>query len=255
MSTTTEPRPQYWDGGGKFKAEANRLHALVPISGRAQTIAVELVRCLSNVTYERFNNSNSNRDIRMDEARFVRAFKHELTAFVGGNQKTFDFTPEELTAAVSPVLTMKGGSHDHYRETDIVCDAVYKWAATLSGEPVFPEEGEAGFLAAITTDPTDVMVRLAYADWLDDRNLPQRARDVRTHAFLLNFQQHLLCGVDGPYAGEGPLTLRLNKTEANALAVAAVRSAKLEYKEGRNEQGRRLEDLRDKLDRLAKHEK
>ena len=32
---------------------------------------------------------------------------------------------------------------------------------------------ESGFLAALRTDPSDDTARLAYADWLEDRNDPR----------------------------------------------------------------------------------
>jgi uncharacterized protein (TIGR02996 family) len=191
MSTATEYRPQYWKGAGKFKAEADRLGALVTLSGRALTIPTEMVRCVNNIAYERFNNGNRNRTSGALRAacRFIRGMREEVVDWVEDIYTVglFDFNWDALRAAMAPFCAMRGDATEFWRENDIVCDTVYKYAAVLSGEPVKADSEEQGFLDAITKDPTDSTSRLVYADWLDDKGLEERGRAVRMHAFLLKF--------------------------------------------------------------------
>lgn len=51
----------YWNNEGKYQADYDRLWAkLVPDSGRAETMRGELLRAISRIYYDRFNNGFGN---------------------------------------------------------------------------------------------------------------------------------------------------------------------------------------------------
>lgn len=176
---------KYWNGEGAYSPEAGALEVCVPTRGDAPTVATELTRCMSRLVYERFNNGNGNRsDYFRKMGQFIGKFREELTEFVGKHGVLFKFGPKRLRTAMTPVLGIRGGSGVYEAETDIVCDAVYKYASTLAGFPVFAFGEEKGFVDAVLTNPNDVAARLAWADWLDERD-KERSLPVRLHAMLL----------------------------------------------------------------------
>jgi hypothetical protein len=51
----------YWDQKGKFQAEYNRMSAeLMPVSGACDTVAGELIRSVSRLGYDFYNNGMGN---------------------------------------------------------------------------------------------------------------------------------------------------------------------------------------------------
>ena len=57
----TENGKSYWDGNGAYQEEFDKLYnELVPDSGEAKTVVGELVRSISRLTYEYYNNGNQN---------------------------------------------------------------------------------------------------------------------------------------------------------------------------------------------------
>ena len=64
MATTSKPKAvadrSYWSNNGRHQAEYERLRVLVPKEGPAPTPAGEIVRCLSNVYYDIYNNGGCN---------------------------------------------------------------------------------------------------------------------------------------------------------------------------------------------------
>jgi hypothetical protein len=65
--------PTYWDHKGKYQKEYEKLSAkLVPQSGKAPTYEGELLRCLGNFYYDRFNNGHCND--KSQEKRVVNTF-------------------------------------------------------------------------------------------------------------------------------------------------------------------------------------
>lgn len=60
-TTTTKPRPLYWNGNGKLQAEYDAMRlALVPAQGPATTTAGELLRLAGNIYYDVYNNGGGN---------------------------------------------------------------------------------------------------------------------------------------------------------------------------------------------------
>ena len=59
LSTQTDN--SYWDGNGAYQEEYHKLYSeLVPVSGEASTVNGEMIRCVSRLTYDFFNNGNCN---------------------------------------------------------------------------------------------------------------------------------------------------------------------------------------------------
>lgn len=57
----TETGNSYWDGTGAYQAEYKEMYdALVPIQGEADTVNGELIRSVSRLTHDYFNNGNGN---------------------------------------------------------------------------------------------------------------------------------------------------------------------------------------------------
>lgn len=50
----------YWNNNGIYQAEYDKLFDLVPQSGSAETLHGELIRAVSRINYEYFNNGNGN---------------------------------------------------------------------------------------------------------------------------------------------------------------------------------------------------
>lgn len=61
VKKVTENGKSYWDGNGAYQKEFDALYEeLVPPSGEAKTVVGELVRSISRLTYEYYNNGNQN---------------------------------------------------------------------------------------------------------------------------------------------------------------------------------------------------
>tara|TARA_B110000459_G_scaffold39932_1_gene43194 strand:- start:2802 stop:3320 length:519 start_codon:yes stop_codon:yes gene_type:complete len=50
----------YWNGNGKYQTEYDRLVELMPSSGKSETLAGELIRCVSKLGHELYNNGMGN---------------------------------------------------------------------------------------------------------------------------------------------------------------------------------------------------
>ena len=57
----TQVGKSYWDNNGAYQEDYNRLYEeLVPSRGAAKTVSGELLRCMSRLTYDYYNNGNCN---------------------------------------------------------------------------------------------------------------------------------------------------------------------------------------------------
>ena len=56
----TKRGKSYWTNTGSYSEELKGLEHLVPSQGQAKTFHGELLRCVSNMYYERMNNANCN---------------------------------------------------------------------------------------------------------------------------------------------------------------------------------------------------
>jgi len=62
----------YWGGKGKFRKEYDEMIKHIPGTGKANDPVIEIIRCLTNFYYDRYNNAHSNS--RSEEATKVRRF-------------------------------------------------------------------------------------------------------------------------------------------------------------------------------------
>lgn len=76
------PDVSFWNNNSPLQDEYDRLHAkLVPHHGEADTVHGELLRCLSNVYYDVYNNGGCNLHIRRSEITYVNKFRKELVKY------------------------------------------------------------------------------------------------------------------------------------------------------------------------------
>lgn len=72
----TEKRISYWDWNGKYQDEVQQLrNILVPAMGQAETHYGELIRSITNVTYDHYNNGGCNWDVKQEEWEYLRDFE------------------------------------------------------------------------------------------------------------------------------------------------------------------------------------
>lgn len=118
---------RYWNHHGRFQEQYDSLMTqLVPRIGPAESLAGELLRCVSNLGYERFNNGNGNRDVKslQNQGRFLLQHRGVLTAhavFLGLNVAVF-------AKALTAVARMYGNSRTHHDAVDMVTDVVVSYA-------------------------------------------------------------------------------------------------------------------------------
>jgi hypothetical protein len=87
-SSETEYQATYWCEGGRYQSEYERLRQeLVPQFGEAETVRGELLRCVSRIYYDHFNNGSGNHQCGWggfrEMAAFVWAFRHKLSKVAG----------------------------------------------------------------------------------------------------------------------------------------------------------------------------
>jgi hypothetical protein len=81
VEIVTEYQPKYWNCLGKYQKELERLQAeLIPESGKAKTMHGELLRCVSKIYYDVFNNGWGNREAFNYHLLFMLNFETELKA-------------------------------------------------------------------------------------------------------------------------------------------------------------------------------
>lgn len=80
----------YWNGEGPHQAEYDRLWAkLVPDSGSAKTMHGELLRCISRIYQDRYNNGFGNQ--HKYEANFIEERSSEIEPFLKNKQSLYKF--------------------------------------------------------------------------------------------------------------------------------------------------------------------
>lgn len=93
--------PTYWNSKGKYQKEHDELRArLVPPSGRAETPAGEILRCIEAFYSERYKNGH--RNPRIAEARYATVFlrQHEWK----GSSVSIGMLDSELDRAVDFII-------------------------------------------------------------------------------------------------------------------------------------------------------
>lgn len=108
---------RYWDNAGKYQDTYNRLSGeLVPAEGHASTVAGEMLRAMSNVYYDYYNNGACNLDGgRQNDAYLLMAYSDWVHERVDGyTERVIDAlyrsvaggnaTSEELELAVDLVI-------------------------------------------------------------------------------------------------------------------------------------------------------
>ena len=82
MDTEQKYRPRYWSRTGEFQEDYNRLHAaLVPKEGSAKTRRGQLLRYVSNIYYDVYNNGGCN--LRWPSFKPARRFIMRCMGFYG----------------------------------------------------------------------------------------------------------------------------------------------------------------------------
>ena len=75
----SEYKPKYWNHVGKYEKEMENLRAkLIPDMGKADTMHGELLRCISKLYYDVFNNGFCNSDVLQYQVLFIQNFESEL---------------------------------------------------------------------------------------------------------------------------------------------------------------------------------
>ena len=85
----------YWNGNGKYQKEYEILVKLIPEKGRSKFENIELLRCISNIYYDYYNNGFCNYNILKEEIAFL-----ERHGFIIRQ----DITPEELESIINAIV-------------------------------------------------------------------------------------------------------------------------------------------------------
>lgn len=90
----TEAGKSYWEGNGAYQKEYDELYEkLVPARGCAETVAGEMIRGVSRLYYDYFNNGNDNvADVQYDDDDYIESVKID-----GYYQKFFDLLRKVYT--------------------------------------------------------------------------------------------------------------------------------------------------------------
>lgn len=71
--------PKYWNHKSQYEKEMDELRTkLVPDAGKASTMHGELLRCISKLYYDVFNNGFCNHDVLQYQVHFIMNFEDEL---------------------------------------------------------------------------------------------------------------------------------------------------------------------------------
>jgi len=62
---------KYWEKTGLFQELYNKFKALIPESGKADSMHIELLRCASNLYYDFYNNGAGNLSVYEDQIFFI----------------------------------------------------------------------------------------------------------------------------------------------------------------------------------------
>lgn len=72
----------YWNEKGDYQKEYNQLISQVPKSGKAKTLGLELLRCLSNLYYDCYNNGWANE--KLVELEVLEKNESKISSFYKG---------------------------------------------------------------------------------------------------------------------------------------------------------------------------
>jgi hypothetical protein len=120
----------YWNGNGKFQAAYDELVNLMPASGKADTVAGELIRATSRIGYQFYNNGMGNNVSgalnflrekgAIDEDTYDTIYEYSRGRVYNGNydgdslqvavERATDMTLEMITR--NPVLLTMSNSED-----------------------------------------------------------------------------------------------------------------------------------------------
>lgn len=93
--------PKYLNGRGKYQKEHDELRAeLVPPTGKAETPAGEILRCIDSFYHERYNNGH--RNPRIAEARYATVFLRQHGW--NGTSVTISMLDSELDRVVDFII-------------------------------------------------------------------------------------------------------------------------------------------------------
>ena len=79
----------YWNECGKYQHEYDALSELIPTSGKAETLHIEAIRCISRVYYDRYNNGHINNDNFGSIYGYLKWYAEELKNWNSGRMGTF----------------------------------------------------------------------------------------------------------------------------------------------------------------------
>jgi hypothetical protein len=131
-------KPLYWNNKGPHQADYDRLwNKLVPDSGSAETIRGELLRSISKIYYDRYNNGFGNQN--NSAAEFIKTQSHKIRPFLKNRQALDNFLKgfEKIGYSENSIGTGKVWKHDEDME-DVV-DAIVQYAMDVDSEE--KEEG------------------------------------------------------------------------------------------------------------------
>jgi hypothetical protein len=101
----------YWNHAGKYEKEYHRLwDKLVPDTGNAKTVRGEVLRCVSKLYYDRYNNGSCNYDNLSEHRGFLLWAANKIAPFdKSENGKNF-------------VSDLKLFTEDYWKETESLYD-------------------------------------------------------------------------------------------------------------------------------------
>lgn len=96
---------KYWENKGRYEDEAKQLQALVPTSGKAETMQGEIMRAASKIYYDLFNNGFGNNwtgalDFLKEHADLPEHIYEELNEYAGGTVVGNDKHLEEVVESM-----------------------------------------------------------------------------------------------------------------------------------------------------------
>jgi len=85
----------YWNGKGKYQKQYEILEKLIPKEKRSKYENIELLRCISNVYYDYYNNGFCNYDILQEELGFLAKYGFHISK---------NTTPKELENIMNAII-------------------------------------------------------------------------------------------------------------------------------------------------------